>query len=92
MFWRNKRFFKRQYFVAIALFNNLELYKIAKIDFYHPNSHGLYAIRCDAEGGHKHRVFQSELDKNQQTLMPPRTLLCWRYGSRARNPQVRAME
>jgi hypothetical protein len=53
MFERNKRFFKRQYFVAISLFNNIELYKLAKIDYRHPNSRGLYAIKCGADGDHK---------------------------------------
>ena len=38
MFWRNKRFFKRQYSIAISLFNNIELYKIAKVDYYYSNS------------------------------------------------------
>jgi len=52
MFWRNKRFFKRQYFVAISLFNNIELYKLANIDYHHPNYRGLYAIKCGAEGDH----------------------------------------
>lgn len=29
MFWRKKRFFKRQYFVAISLFSGIDRYKIA---------------------------------------------------------------
>ena len=41
MFWRNKRFLKRQCFVAISLFNNIELYRLAKIAFHQPNYRGL---------------------------------------------------
>jgi hypothetical protein len=52
MFWRNKRFFKRQHFVAISLFADIDRYKIAKIDYRDPNFYGLYAIKCGADGGH----------------------------------------
>jgi hypothetical protein len=41
MVWRDKRLFKRQYFVAISLCNNIELYKLAKVDYHHPNYRGL---------------------------------------------------
>jgi hypothetical protein len=52
MFWR-KRIFRRQYFVAISLFDNIELARIAKIDYRHPNFHGTYAIRCGRDGDNK---------------------------------------
>ncbi len=52
MFW-NKRFFKRQYFVAISLFDNIELARIAKIDYFVRNVHPTYAIKCDGDGGNR---------------------------------------
>ena len=58
MFWRNKRFFKRQYFVAISLFNNIELYKLGKIDYHHPNYRGQYAIKCGADGRERDRSME----------------------------------
>lgn len=48
------RFRKRQYFVAISLFNALELAKIAKIDWRDPNGFGpIYAIKCGPDGEFK---------------------------------------
>ncbi len=52
MFW-GKRFFKRQYFVAISLFDHIDLASIAKIDFYIRNVHPTYAIKCDGNGDNR---------------------------------------
>jgi hypothetical protein len=52
VFWR-RRFFKRQYFVAISLFGNIELARQAQVDYYVRTFGPLYAIRCGMDGGHK---------------------------------------
>jgi hypothetical protein len=48
MLW-GRHLFKRQYFVAISLFSNIELSREAKIDEYVQSFGTLYAIRCRIE-------------------------------------------
>lgn len=45
MLWRKKR----QHFVAISLFADIDRYKSAAIDYADPNFRGLFAIKCSLD-------------------------------------------